>query len=122
MRARPVAALLLLGICVATGELAERQPAGASAQPVCPGPRLTRAGTLHTIYTQENGGYTSFASRGGGTYGVDPNSIPEELMDRLKPNGPALTVTVAGRACNDRIFYIERVLAPFRTALLPYTP
>jgi hypothetical protein len=113
---------LLIGASVAILEVAGPQPAAASAQPSCSQTRVTRTGVLKMIYTQENGGYTSFASHGGGTYGVDPNSIPETLMNALKPNGPTMKATVAGRVCEDHIFYIERVLAPFRTAIRPYTP
>jgi hypothetical protein len=119
---RFLAVFVIIAVALASSTLEQPKPAIASAQPVCPGPMITRTGTLRTIYTQTNGGYTSFASSGGGTYGVDPNSIPEELMNLLKPNGPSIRATVAGRACVDRIFYIERVDKPIRTSLRPYTP
>jgi hypothetical protein len=74
------------------------------------------------IESPTNGGYVSFASDGGVTYGVDPNSFPEELSNVVKANGPAVRVRVAGRTCEDRIFYFERILAPVHSPLRPYTP
>ncbi len=112
----------LVGIGFLVAGLAHALPASASAQPKCVATRVVREGVLKQIHTAENGDYTSFKSRGGGTYGVDPNSIPEELMNALKPNGPSLTATITGRVCEDRIFYIENVIAPFHTPVRPYTP
>jgi hypothetical protein len=111
-----------IGVALVSAGVARPQPVLASAQPVCSATRIVRIGTANTIDSQANGGYTRFVSSGGGTYGVDPNSIPEDLFRLLKPNGAAVRVTVAGRTCDDKIFYIERVEKPIVTALRPYTP
>jgi hypothetical protein len=102
--------------------MAQARAARASAQPVCSALRIVRDGALKLIESPTNGGYTSFESDGGVTYGVDPNSVPEEITTVLKANGPPVRVRVAGRTCDDRIFYIERVLAPVPSPLRPYTP
>jgi hypothetical protein len=115
-------AFVVAGAALAAAVVARSPSVLASAQPVCSATRIVRAGTANMRYSQENGGYTQFVSSGGGTYGVDPNSIPEDLFRLLKPNGPAVRVTVAGRTCEDKIFYIERVEKPIATALRPYTP
>ena len=111
-----------IAAAIALTNAVQPQPALASARPVCSGERITRAGTLRSIENPENGGVTRFVSRGGGMYGVDPNSIPEQIADVLRPNGPAVRVMITGRTCQDHIFYIERALEPVATPLRPYTP
>jgi len=113
---------LLVRIAIATLVVAQPRAARASAQPVCSAVRIVRTGAVKLTESPTNGGYVSFASDGGVTYGVDPNSFPEELSNVVKANGPAVRVRVAGRTCDDRIFYFERILAPVRSPLRPYTP
>ncbi len=122
-RTRAVA-LAALALTVVIGAPLSPPPlaANASAQPSCSSIRIVRTGSVRLIESPVNGGYTRFVSDGGGTYGVDPNSIPEQLSNRTKPNGPPITITVAGRLCADKIFSFERILKPIATPLRPYTP
>lgn len=115
---------LTLAVVAVIGSTLSRPPlaAIASAQPSCSATRVVRSGSARLFESPVNGGYTRFVSDGGGTYGVDPNSIPERLSNLTKPNGPPVTITVAGRVCADKIFYFERILKPIATPLRPYTP
>ncbi len=113
---------LLVLIATSAIVLAHPVVVRASAQPVCSKIRVVRSGAVKLIESPTNGGYVSFASDGGVAYGVDPNSFPEELSNVVKANGPAVRVRVAGRTCDDRIFYFERILAPVQSPLRPYTP
>ena len=122
MRLQRSAASATIAAAVTLATVVHPQPLLASAHPVCSSERITRAGTLRLIENPENGGVTRFTSLGGGVYGVDPNSIPEQIADVLKPNGPAIRVMIAGRTCHDRVFTIERALEPVVTPLRPYTP
>jgi hypothetical protein len=116
--------LALLAIVAVIGSTLSRSPlaATASAQPSCSAARIVRSGSVRLIESPVNGGYTRFVSDGGGTYGIDPNSIPEQLSNLTKPNGPPVTITVAGRVCAGKIFSFERILKPIATPLRTYTP
>jgi hypothetical protein len=116
--------LVLIAFTVVIGPAlrSSPQPASASAQPSCSSTRIVRTGSVRLFESSVNGGYTRFVSDGGGTYGVDPNSVPEQLSNLTKPNGPPLAVKVAGRVCAEKIFYVERLLKPVTTPLRPYTP